>query len=88
MKSIELYKFIEDNGVEWHKHNNDGIKDVIVFINTDNIAEFMDMVKTLASDCSGSTCVMKYGYLTFWMRDICDYYGIDIDDVFEGDDWC
>ena len=31
MTELELYKFIEDNNIEWHKQDNEGIEDVIVF---------------------------------------------------------
>jgi hypothetical protein len=29
---------------------------------------------------------MMNGYFAFWMKDICEYYGIEINNVFVGED--
>lgn len=84
MTELELYKYINDNNIEWHRQDNDGTPDIIIFPLTFQIDEFVKLVKGYASD-DGIECRLKDGYFAFWMQDICDYYGIDIDKVFVGD---
>lgn len=85
MTELELYKFINDNNVEWHKRDNDGTPDIIIFPYLFHIQDFNKLVKGYISD-GGMECRMLDGYLAFWMKDVCDYYGIDIDKVFYGEE--
>ena len=31
MTELELYKYINDNSIEWHRQDNDGTPDIIMF---------------------------------------------------------
>ncbi len=84
MTELDLYKFINDNDVEWHRQDNDGASDIIIFPSIYEIGEFNNMVKSITSD-EGIKCIMKDRYFAIWMNDICEHYGIDIDKVFIGE---
>lgn len=80
MTELELYKFINDNDIEWHWQENDGADDVLVFPHFSQIEEFAKFVKGISEN--GFPCTMMNGYFAFWMNDICNYYGIDMEKVF------
>jgi len=82
MTELELYKFVEKNAIEWHWHKNEGKEDVIMFVPTYWIDAFILLVRS-ATDEDGIECTLKDGYLAFWMRDICEYFGIEMEKVFE-----
>ena len=85
MTELELYKYINDNNIEWHRQDNDGTPDIIMFPLTFQIDEFVKLVKEYTGD-SGIECRLMDGYFAFWMQDICDYYDIDIAKVFCGEE--
>jgi len=84
MKAIELYKFIEDNNVEWHYQDNDGVEDVIIFPYTFDIKQFTDLLSccTLFDD-GGIEIRLMDGYIAVWMDEICEHYGIELSEVFD-----
>lgn len=86
MTELELYKFIEDNNIEWHRDDNKGEEDVIIFPNFSQIEYFRKILSPCLFD-DGVECIMKDGYFAFWMKDICDYYGVEFEKVFVGDGW-
>ena len=86
MTELDLYKFIEQNNVEWHKKDNDGTPDVIIFPYTFHIDDFVKLVDSYAED-GGIECRLMGKYFAFWMRDLCEYYGIDIERVFVGENY-
>lgn len=87
MKALDLYKFINDNNVEWHKQNNDGTPDVLMFPHIREVEDFAKLLSSSHFDDSGIECRMKDGYFCFWMKDICDYYGIELEEVFDKESW-
>ncbi len=82
MKVIDLYIFMEENNLEYHWHNRDGNEDVLLFVNTRNIEEFNKLLGSSIMDEEGINCIMKDGYFCFWMKDICEYFGIETKDIF------
>jgi hypothetical protein len=40
MKALDLYKFIKDNNVEWHRQDNDGTPDVLMFPSLSDVKDF------------------------------------------------
>ena len=86
MTELELYKFINDNNIEWHRQDNDGTPDVIFFPYYHQIEDFRKILSVSSFDDAGIECRMKDGYFAFWMKDICEYYGVDIDKVFIGEE--
>jgi hypothetical protein len=82
MTELQLYKFINDNDVEWHHQEKDGHPDVLVFPRYWQIEDFAKLFEPSKFDDGGIECFMMDGYFAFWMQDICDYYGIELDKVF------
>jgi hypothetical protein len=81
MTELQLYKFISDNEIEWHWNENDAKQDVILFVNTYHIDDFLELIRS-ATDDEGIECRLKDGYLCFWIRDICEYYDVEMENVF------
>jgi hypothetical protein len=86
MTELELYKFINDNNIEWHRRDNEGAIDVIVFPSISEMQEFHIIMSESHFDDEGIPCAWKGDYFALWMQDICDYYGIDMDKVFCGEE--
>lgn len=78
MTELELYKFVSDNELEYHWND----KEVYLFISVYRIADFNEMLGWHIMDERGIECTMKDKYLVFSMSDICDYFGININNVF------
>lgn len=87
MTELELYKFINDNNIDWHKQDNDGTEDVIVFPSFRQIDTFKKILPPCLFDEGGIECRMRDGYFAIWMKDICEYCGVELEKVFIGDGW-
>jgi len=85
MEAIDLYKYINDNNIEWHYQDNDGTEDVIIFPYAFQVEDFNKLIKDQVGD-GGIECRMMGGYFAFWMNDICEYYGIELSKVFDPKD--
>lgn len=83
MTEIRLYKFIVNNDIEWHYQENDGIEDVLIFPSVYIIGEFCDLLGPTIFDDEGIVCNLKDGYLAIWMREICDYFGFEMENIFD-----
>lgn len=81
MNNLLLYKFITLNKIEWHYTNDN--QDVIVFINNYLLDEWNKLLGSHITDESGLECVMKDGYFCFEMKHICDYFDIDLTEIFD-----
>lgn len=82
MTELELYKFIHDNNIEWHKYENDERRDVLILPKFRELIDLCSLLSPSIFDDEGIECRIKQGYVAIWMNDICDHYGIDIDKVF------
>lgn len=78
MTALELYKFVTSNKCEYHWNE----EDVLLFISIYDIKEFNEMLGASVLDEAGIVCNMKDGYFVFRMNDICEYFGIELLDVF------
>ena len=85
MTELELYKFINDNDIEWHRQDNDGNSDVIIFPYTFHLEDFCKIVDGCNEDEGGLEIRLLNGYVAIWMNDLCEYFGVDINKVFVGD---
>lgn len=86
MTELELYKFINDNDIEWHKANNDGTPDIIIFPYIFQIEDFSKLLGSNDFDDGGIELRMMSGYFAIWMKDLCDNYDIDMNKVFVGEE--
>ncbi|MEK6882874.1 MAG: hypothetical protein AABY22_24840 [Nanoarchaeota archaeon] len=82
MNALSLYKFITDNGCEYHSTNDD---DIILFVDNADLNEWKKLLGEGIMDESGIQCTMKYGYFCFMMKDICEYFGLELHEIFEKD---
>jgi hypothetical protein len=85
MTELELYKFVDDNCLEYHWIENDigDDIDVILFVNNEQIEDFKYWLGEGIFDDEGIKCVAKYEYFCFHMLEICEYFGININNVFK-----
>ena len=84
MTAIELYKFIEENNIEFHYEDNDGKEDVIIFPYIFHIDKFYQILNAGSIlDDDGIECILKDGYFAIWMNDICAYNGVELSEVFD-----
>jgi len=81
MKATDLLRFINNNDVEYHWLKDD--KDVILCVMNYQIQAFYSLLDATIFDDEGIKCIMRDGYFVFDMMQICDYYDINIEDVFE-----
>jgi aspartate aminotransferase-like enzyme len=82
MTELKLYQWIEDNNIEYHWETNNGKDDVIIFPLCCQVQSFNEMFSASIFSDSGIACIMKNGYFAFWMNDICEYYGLEIENIF------
>jgi hypothetical protein len=86
MTELELYKYITDNNIEWHRHDNEGTPDVIILPYTFQLEDFNKLIVNHDTD-DGLLCRLKNGYAAIWMKDLCEYYGIKMNNVFVGEEY-
>lgn len=84
MTELDLYKFINDNSIEWRREINDGADDIIIFLYTFQLDGFIKLIKKYSFDDGGLEVRLMDGYLCIWMNHICEYFGIEMDNVFVG----
>ena len=85
MTALELYKFINENHIEWRWDTNGNHRDVLIFPSIWVVEDFNDLLSPTVYDDGGIKCVMMDRYFAFWMEDICSYYGIELTEVFGED---
>jgi len=83
MTELELYKFIEEYSIEWHWLNGD--TDVILFVNNCLLPHWNRLLGTHILDDEGIICRMKDGYMCFEMNEICENFGIEMENIFKKD---
>ncbi len=85
MTELELYKFITDANVEWHRENNEGKDDIIIMPYVFNLKDFCELVKNYDDDGEGLQMrLMSGSYVAIWMKELCDYFGVEMNNVFKG----
>ena len=86
MKNLELYKFITNNNIEYHRNEHKKMTNVIVFIPFNLISEFVKIIGSGILDEGGLDCVLKDGYIAIWMLEICEYLDVELLEVFDKKD--
>jgi len=81
MSELELYKFITERELEYHWTGEKD--DVILFIEVYNLERWNKLLGTPITDENGIECVMKDGYFCFYMKNICEFFDIELNKVFE-----
>lgn len=79
METIEKIKaFVED--LEYH-YTYDS-KDVILFIDIDDLKKFIDCLTNHFKIEEGFDCKIKENFICIPMKDILDYYNIELKEIF------
>jgi hypothetical protein len=78
MTELQLYKFIQDNGVEMHWHGDE----LMCFLDAWMINDFCYMASHDLFDDEGIECRLKNSYIAFDLCDVCEYYEIDPENIF------
>lgn len=80
MKATELLRYILKTELEWRWENDD----VIVWVPFYELQDFHELVKGNGGvfDDGGIECHMVNNYIAIEMKCFCDYYGIELEDVF------
>ena len=78
MKATELFSYVNNKAIEYHWHDNDVIMMPLVF----EVEEFNKLLPASIFDDDGIECVMKDNYFCFHMRAICEYCGIELEEIF------
>ena len=83
MTELEIYKFVQENELEWH-HSFDGFNnDVTLFIPYCLMEEFSNMTKSYLEECETiGNATLRYGYLAVEMLPFFYNYGINLENVF------
>jgi hypothetical protein len=76
MTELDLFKWIQ-SGVEYHWH----FEECLVMPNTSELEEFFNIASASLFDDDGIIAHIKHGYIVFDLVHVCDYYGIDINNV-------
>jgi len=84
MTELQLYKYIQDNAVEWHWNDNNGTPDVLIMPYAWHIQEFCKMIGQYSIDRE-VMAFLKPAYVCVWMREICEFYDIELENVFPKD---
>lgn len=80
MTAIELCKYIQN--VEWHwVAVDEGQRDVFLMPSIWQVEDFVELLDSTIFD-DGIRCTLKERYIVFEMQEICEYYGIDLTEVF------
>lgn len=69
------------NNIEYHWHNDD----VILMVNNHLLNDWNKLLGIHILDEDGLPCVMKDGYFCFEMKEICDFFEIEMKEVFDED---
>lgn len=86
MTALDLYKFVTEYNVEWHRADNAGYPDVVLLPYLFHFEEFCKVVKGYDTD-EGLEIRVRDGYFGVWMLDLCEYFGVDMDEVFVGEEY-
>jgi len=80
MAAIALYKFISEHSLEWHWFG----EEVTLFVENYLIGDFHKLFSKNNSifNEEGIQCNMRDGHFAFEMVGICEYYGLDVAEIF------
>lgn len=83
MEELDLYKFIGEQKLEYHWVDEDN--DVVLFVEHYKMKNWNTFLKSYSLNIfeDGIESVMKDGYSCFHMKDMCEYFGIKIERIFE-----
>jgi hypothetical protein len=83
MTELELYKFICKHGIEHIKSwKDDKTEDILIFVPFYLLEEFIHMIRSMVQNDEPLEIYLKETCVCIWMEEICEWYGIDKESVF------
>lgn len=82
MTELQLYKFVNDNNLEYHWYEHEGRQDVILFIPHYALDKFTSLIKHNLEE-EGMEVTLKDCYICVWMYDLCENNDIHLTDIFK-----
>lgn len=79
MDKLSLYKFVEDNNIEYHWWEGD----VIMFVPFGLLSEWSELLGYAFLSDEGAQATMKSNDIVFEMSEICEYFDIYDEDMRE-----
>jgi len=83
MTALDLFRYVTENTIEWHYADNGGEEDVVIFPFFYQLKEFTKLLSPSSLDEDGIGIALKDGYVAIWIKEICEYYDIEIKEVFK-----
>jgi hypothetical protein len=80
MTTAKFQNFIQGHFIEYHWNHDKS--DVYICLDFDKVQTFYELLSKCIFDDEGVECQMKNGYFVFSMTDICEYYGLNINEIF------
>lgn len=78
------HRFFTEEKIEWHVHENEqGKEDVLLLPFYFEMEDLAKLLGTGIFDDDGITCHWKGNYIGVWMTEVCEYFGIDVWEVFK-----
>lgn len=78
MKAIQLYRFLNENGIEM----GHDLPTVFAFVPFDLLEDFSEMISYSFFDDGGyDKCVLKKDCLCIDLNELCEYHGIEVEDI-------
>jgi len=84
MTELELYEFIQENDIEYHSFTDEyNQKDFLIFLRFSELKDFTKILGYNFLEEEGYDIVLKQDYVCIAMRDICEYFDIDMKNIFK-----
>ena len=81
MTELQLYKFIYKR-IELRRMDNNGKSDVMIYLYIHELEDFCELIKGSVIGDNGLEMRLLNNYVAIWMDDLCQYFGLDIDKIF------
>lgn len=91
MTELQLFQFVRENDCEYHWFTDYDYlpfhkEDVMLFVFDWHIEGFKNLLGATIMAEEGIPCNMKDGYFCFKMKSICEFFDIDMNNVFKRED--
>ncbi|MDO5977797.1 hypothetical protein [Flavivirga spongiicola] len=70
-----------------YKRDNERSEDIVIFPGYSELHGLNKILSPCSYDDGGIECALMDGYVAIWMKDICEYHGIECSKVFIGENW-
>lgn len=87
MTELDLFKWVQEWQPEWRWDTNGSSNedDVIIWLSIYSLESFQKLLPAGSFDDGGIEARLQDRHVVIWARDICDYSGIKIENVFPKD---